>query len=57
MNRPKFPECSGCIFYMKRHRNPICGECGGGEFFEERAKRTEMTDNQLMREYRKMNDE
>jgi hypothetical protein len=60
VSQPKFPDCVGCRFYLartKRRRNPICGECDNGEFFEERPRRSSLTKDELMDLYGRMHDE
>lgn len=51
MSSPKFPDCVSCRFFnktFKKRRNPICGACDIGEFFEERSRSRELNDNELM---------
>ena len=53
----KFPDCKDCKFFRRRGaeqmQNPVCGECGAGEFFEERVRSAAPSDNELMNQYRK----
>lgn len=51
--RPKFDDCKSCVFYLKKTRNPICGECDSGEFYEERVRVREKTNHELMEIYGK----
>ncbi|MFA9261772.1 MAG: hypothetical protein ACEQSB_00230 [Undibacterium sp.] len=57
MIRPKFPECVECIYFLKKFTNPVCKECDAGEFFTEKFKSTEMSDDDLMREFGEREDE
>ncbi|TDW20427.1 hypothetical protein EV128_12557 [Rhizobium azibense] len=47
--RPKFDDCKSCVFFLKNRRNPICGECDSGEFFEEKVRIREKTNHELMK--------
>lgn len=51
--QPKFTDCTNCRFFSRRVRQPICGECGCGEFFEVRVRGRAPTDDELMSIYRK----
>lgn len=53
----KFDECEGCRYYNRFRANPICGECGNGEFYERRIRNRELTSDELMNIYRRMSDE
>jgi translation initiation factor 2 gamma subunit (eIF-2gamma) len=54
---PKFPECRDCKFFSRRARNPICGDCGAGEHFEERVRVREADAHDLMSMFARMNHE
>lgn len=44
MREQKFSECRSCRFYnAARPDQPICRECGVGEFYEERSSRRNLT--------------
>lgn len=53
----KFDECGGCKFFARKRTNPICGECGIGEFYEPRPRKTRLTDDELMMEYGRMHND
>jgi hypothetical protein len=58
VSSPKFPECVGCRFFIKTKRpNPICGECGIGEFYEPKTRSRAPTDDELMSLFGRMHDE
>lgn len=57
MKELKFPECGDCRFFSKKFTRPQCGECGCGEFYEPKPRRTILSDDELMNEYRKTYDE
>lgn len=52
--KPKFDDCQSCRYFLRSHQNPICRECDIGEFFEPRQRTGELTDNELIREFRDM---
>jgi hypothetical protein len=58
MSQPKFADCVSCKFYIRKRkskiRNPICGACDNGEFFDERSRSRELSDDQLMDIYARM---
>lgn len=55
MSQPKFPDCLSCKYWIAkrktRRRNPICGSCDNGEFYEERFRSRELSNNELMNLY------
>lgn len=51
---PKFEECTKCRFFSKKFNNPICGECGIGEFFEPKSRNETLSDDELMSLYERM---
>lgn len=54
--RPKFDDCTGCKYFLKNRRNPICGECDAGEFFETKTKIREKSPDELMKLYGELSD-
>ncbi|MER9176334.1 hypothetical protein NKH72_22400 [Mesorhizobium sp. M0955] len=58
MSQLKFPDCVSCKFFIRknktRRRNPICGSCDNGEFFEERSRSRELSNDELMNIYGRM---
>lgn len=54
---PRFPECCDCRFYSPRKFLARCLGCGAGEYFEERTEAHELTENEAMDLYRKMDRE
>lgn len=55
--KPKFDECERCVFFSRRHTNPICRECDNGEFYEERRSSRAPSDEELMKMYGSMHDD
>jgi hypothetical protein len=54
---PAFSECRDCKFFSRRTRNPICGPCTAGEFFEERIRIRSLDDHEAMTEFGRMTNE
>jgi hypothetical protein len=55
--RPKFDDCRFCVFFLKNRVNPICGSCDSGEFFEEKIRVREKSNNELMAMYGEYHDD
>lgn len=57
--KPKFDECTDCRYFIARGKvaNPICGECGSGQFFDERVRERRPSDNELMNMFGRMHDD
>lgn len=55
--RPKFHDCRTCKYFNQKVENPICGDCGAGEFYTERVNSARPSDNQLLRDYKEFFDE
>lgn len=51
--RPKFSDCKDCRFFNRISENPVCRECGAGEFFDERIRISNPSKNELMDSYKK----
>ncbi|RWB95553.1 hypothetical protein [Mesorhizobium sp.] len=56
MSQVKFPDCVSCRYFIRKTRrnNPICGSCDNGEFYEERSRNRELSDNELMNMFGRM---
>lgn len=58
---PKFEDCLSCKFFIRkratRRRNPVCGECDNGEFYEERICSRAPTDDELMNLFGRMHND
>lgn len=55
--RPKFDDCTSCVFFNRHRHNPNCGECDSGEFFEEKIRVREKTNHELMELYGEYHDD
>jgi len=51
---PKFKDCTDCKNFRRFIPQRICGQCGSGEFFEEKLDDSMPSDDELMKIYSKM---
>lgn len=54
---PKFSDCETCIFFSRKRTNPACRQCDSGEFYEEKVRTREKTDDELMSLYGEFSDD
>lgn len=54
--KPRFPECVDCRFFSRTRPSRRCLPCGSGEFFEEKVRDRDLTADELMRIYARMQD-